>query len=270
MCNDSGVDFRHIDIGRQRRQYLLAEPPGQPTRLILCLHGSRSSATSQARLSRMGTVAVADGALVAFPQAVQPAGRGYEWNFDADTAYLSGLVDDLCGRYSIGSGQVCISGMSGGARMSSHFASIRPDAVSLVGAVAGMRAPSTSQPATRMSSRPVRILAFHGTADRINPYAGSGTARWNESVPDAAQQWAAANGADPNPTVEQLSTHVTRTTYGLDGAANGVVLWTVSGGGHTWPGTRLGPLLRLILGHTTTEIDATALIVNDGRQRLPA
>jgi polyhydroxybutyrate depolymerase len=266
MCNDSRVDFHHIDITGQRRKYLLAEPPRRPTRLILCLHGTRSTATDQARLSRMATVTVAANALVAFPQASRPAGRGYEWNLDADTAYLSRLIDDLCERHSIGTGQVCISGMSGGARMSSHFASQRPDAISLVGAVAGLRAPSAPQPATPASARPVRILAFHGTADRINPYDGAGTSRWNESVPDAAQRWAVANGADPNPTHLEISKHVTRTTYGHDGAANGVVLWTIRGGGHTWPGTRLGPLVGLILGHTTTEIDATALIINNGRQ----
>jgi hypothetical protein len=69
-----------------------------------------------------------------------------------------------------------------------------------------------------------------------------------------------ANGADPTPISVEISEHVTRTTYGDDGAPNGVVLWTIRGGGHTWPGTRLGPLVRLILGHTTTEVDATALI----------
>ena len=36
---------------------------------------------------------------------------------------------------------------------------------------------------------PLRVVAFHGTADRLNPFAGSGTERWNESVPDAAAAW---------------------------------------------------------------------------------
>ena len=31
---------------------------------------------------------------------------------------------------------------------------------------------------------------FHGTADRLNPVAGAGAERWNESVPDAAAAWA--------------------------------------------------------------------------------
>lgn len=253
------MDVRHLDIDGQRREYLIAEPTGQPTRLVLSLHGTRSSAARQARLSRM---TAAGGAAVAFPQAIQPAGGGYEWDLDTDMAYLSRLIDELSERYSIGRDQVGLSGMSGGARMSSHFASIRPDAVGLVGAVAGLRAPS--EPATAAASMPVRILAFHGTADRINPYAGGRTARWHESVPDAAARWAHANGADPNPTVAEVSRHVTKTTYGPDGAANGVVLWTVRGGGHTWPGSRLGLLLGLLLGRTTTEIDATAIIMSDG------
>ena len=56
--------------------------------------------------------------------------------------------------------------------MACHFAAARSDVVRAVGAVAGLRAPRT-----RSLSQPVPIIAFHGTADRINPYGGSGTAR---------------------------------------------------------------------------------------------
>jgi poly(3-hydroxybutyrate) depolymerase len=38
------------------------------------------------------------------------------------------------------------------------------------------------------------------------------------------------------------------------------VLWTALGAGHTWPGSQLGLGLRLLLGRTTREIDATAEI----------
>jgi poly(3-hydroxybutyrate) depolymerase len=41
-----------------------------------------------------------------------------------------------------------------------------------------------------------------------------------------------------------------------------VMLWTVSGGGHTWPGSPLGLLLRVLLGKTTTEIDATQILLS--------
>ena len=59
--------------------------------------------------------------------------------------------------------------------------------------MAGLRSPGVPV------HRPVPILSFHGTNDRINPYAGSGTQRCNESVPDAARAWALANGITAPP-----------------------------------------------------------------------
>jgi hypothetical protein len=64
----------------------------------------------------------------------------------------------------------------------------------------GSRAPgSNPDPA----SHPLRVVAFHGTADRLNPFAGSSTERWDESVPDAAAAWARALGLPSEPTVRR-------------------------------------------------------------------
>jgi polyhydroxybutyrate depolymerase len=121
----------------------------------------------------------------------------------------------------------------------------------MVGAVGGLRAP------VRRPSRPVPILAFHGTADRINPFNGGGNPRWVESVPDAARAWAEANGQPAQPTTTATTAKLTRTTYGTNGGPGEVTLWTSAGAGHTWPGAHLGLFLRLFLGRTTTEIDAS-------------
>jgi len=250
------ASWQTVEIDGRQRDYLLAEPAGAPRAVILSLHGTRSEARGQVRLTRLDGTAVEAGAVAVFPQAVSPIGRGYEWDREADLPFLSRLVDELLARYPSVGGRVVLTGMSGGARMSCHFASLRPELVSLVGAVAGLRAPSRTTLST-----PVPVYAFHGTSDRINPYRGSGTARWDESVPDAAMQWTIANGAGREPVISQVGPHVTRSSYGADGAPNEVVLWTVRGGGHTWPGSPLGLLLRLFLGKTTTEIDATALIL---------
>jgi polyhydroxybutyrate depolymerase len=244
-----------IEVGRDRRGFLLAMPSGPARAIILSLHGTRSRAREQARLSRLDSLGAQAGAVVAFPEAIRPIGRGYEWDHDGDLTYLSTLVDHLAARFPSAGGGVCMTGMSGGARMSCRFASHRPEVVKMVGAIAGLRAPDASK------DRPVPILAFHGTADRINPYDGSGTARWNESVPDAARQWAVANGADSQPATVDVSTHVSQTRLGTPGAPNEVVLFTVKGGGHTWPGSPLGVIGWLFLGKTTTEIDATQQIL---------
>jgi polyhydroxybutyrate depolymerase len=103
------------------------------------------------------------------------------------------------------------------------------------------------------------MIAFHGVADRINPYAGGRSDRWSESVPDAARAWAAANGVENMKTVTELSPALTNITYGHATPAE-VTLWTFKNAGHTWPGHPGGFLLRLLLGRTSTEVDATGEI----------
>jgi polyhydroxybutyrate depolymerase len=246
-----------LRVGGVDRRYLLAVTAGQnpSPSIVLSLHGTRSTADGQARLSRFTRVAPTS--VVVFPQAIAPVGRGYEWDHDRDLEFLHLLISELLARYGSADGRVGLTGMSGGARMSCRFAAAEPELVRMVGAVAGLRAPAAGAPL----ARPVPVLAFHGTSDRINPYAGSGTARWDESVPAAAERWAQANGLPPEPSDTAVGQSLTRRTYGPPGGPGEVTLWTVGGGGHTWPGTRLGLVLRLVLGKTTTEIDASAEIM---------
>jgi polyhydroxybutyrate depolymerase len=194
---------RSIKVSGLARSYLLAEPAGAATGLVLSLHGSRSSADRQARLSGLAAFAETAGAVVAFPEAALPLGAGYQWDLGGDLEFLAVLVAELVERYHPPHGRAAMTGMSGGARMSCRFAAAEAGMVSMVGAVGGVRAP-VGHP-----QRPVPVLAFHGTADRINPYAGSGTGRWVESVPDAVRAWGRANGHPGPPAVVQMSSTLT-------------------------------------------------------------
>jgi polyhydroxybutyrate depolymerase len=251
----TSLERHSIILDGHRREFLLGQPAGRPSAVVLSLHGSRSGADGQVRLSRMDRLTGVDSVVVAFPQAVVRSGFGFEWDHEADTPFLARLAAELLERYPTPHGHVTVAGMSGGARMACHFAARHAEMVAAVGAVAGLRAPRGAAP-----SRPVPMLAFHGLADRVNPYAGSGTDRWDESVPDAARGWAQANGLPVEPTVVAASGTLTRTTYGEPGEPGEVTLWTSRDAGHTWPGGRLGFFLRLLLGRTSTEIDATAEI----------
>ena len=84
--------------------------------------------------------------------------------------------------------------------------------------------------------------------DRINPYGGGPTARWGESVLDAASAWARANGHSPEPERAEFTPSLTRLSYGPLDDPGAVTLWVCDGAGHTWPGTRLTLGLRLFLG----------------------
>jgi len=130
----------------------------------MSLHGTRSTAEGQARLPGFQQLAQTASAVVVFPQAIEPIGTGYEWDPTQDVDYLGGLATELLSRDRTQHGRVLLMGMSGGARMSGLFATVHPDLVQPVGAVAGLRAPGGPV------HRSVTILAFHGTKDGLNPY----------------------------------------------------------------------------------------------------
>ncbi len=197
-------------------------------RIVLCLHGSRSTATRQAWFSGMGGLAPG-GVAVVFPQGVVPASRGYEWDHERDLSYIATVIDEVRAEIGAPASHVCLAGMSGGARMSCYYAATRAEEIAAVAAVAGLRAPQLPP------ARPVPVIAFHGLADRINPYTGGRSDRWRESVPDAARAWAASNGVENTKTVSEPSPTLTKTSYGETTPAE-VTLWTFKTAGQTWPG----------------------------------
>jgi polyhydroxybutyrate depolymerase len=253
---------RHaIQFGAATRSVLVAAPSADPVAIVLSLHGSGSTPERQAQLSRMTSLADA-GVLVAFPQGSLPRRSGREWDLEADVAFVDAVVDYLLEKFHLKGVPLCLSGMSGGARMASRFSASGRHPVQVLGAVAGLRDPAVD----RLGS-PVRVLAFHGTRDRMNPYAGGNTTRWNESVLDAAAAWARANGHSSDPDRTEITDAVTRLSYGAQDDPNSVTLWVCAGAGHTWPGTRLPLFIRLFLGRVSYDVDATTEIFRALQQR---
>ena len=243
-----------IQVDGVARRFLLAEPSRPPSIIVLSLHGSRSGPEGQARLSHMASL-TDHGAVVCFPQGSLQSGSGSEWDLVGDDRFLRATVSTLQDQYPMATPQVCVAGMSGGARMASRFASMHPDKVMVLGAVAGLRAPLRPN-----LEGPVRVLAFHGTSDRINPVGGGTTDRWNESVVEAARAWAQANGHPGEAEHVAVGPTLTRFNFGAEGDPGAVTLWVCKGAGHTWPGSKLPIFLRLFLGRTSFEVDATAEI----------
>ena len=238
-----------VSVDGVSRAYFSRGAAAASAGMILCLHGSRSTAARQAWFSGMDSLR-SDGLAVVYPQAEVAAGRGYAWDHERDLAYLAAVVEQVRADQGAATSPVFLAGMSGGARMACTYATARAGEVAAVAAVAGLRSPEV-RPA-----RPVPIVAFHGLADRINPYLGGRGDRWRESVPEAAAAWAAANGVEASPASTEPGPGLTKLTYG-EGTPGEVTLWTFKHAGHTWPGRPVGPLLRLLLGRTSTEVDAT-------------
>jgi polyhydroxybutyrate depolymerase len=239
--------------------------------LVLNMHGSGSTAAQQQIFSGMDATADADHFIVAYPQGLIPDRSGYDWNVPGeplvggravpahaanDVEFLTGLVGVLEQRYCINPARVYASGFSGGARTASQLACDSSNVFAAVAVVSGLRRP-TPCPTTR----PIAILAFHGTADPVDPYNGHGEAYWTYSVPQAAAYWAAQDGCSKTPTTSKPDRTVTLTDYTSCRAGVAVELYTIAGEGHEWPGgPTLPPLYTSVLGPQTTAINANAVM----------
>src|SRR6266571_2082073 len=109
--------------------------------------------------------------------------------------------------------------------------------------------------------RPVPMIAFHGTADAAAPYKGGFS--WVapqrfQGVRAFTASWARRNRCGTNPVDSVVATDVTRLEYTKCADDAAVVLYTIKGGGHTWPGGK--PLPEWFVGPTSTSIDATSLM----------
>jgi polyhydroxybutyrate depolymerase len=238
--------------------------------LVLNLHGSESTASAEEKFSGMDATADADHFIVAYPQAQIPAGTGYDWNIPgepmvngkfppasapSDVAFLTTLVRDLAGRYCIDLSQVYATGVSGGGRMASQLACDASSVFAAIGAVAGLRYPSLCP-----ASRPVPVIAFHGTADAIDPFDGGGLGYWTYSVPTAAHLWAGHDHCAASPQTTAVRGYRLTTYAGCSGGTQ-VELYAITGEGHEWPGGPAMPsMITSVLGPQSDAIDADAVM----------
>ncbi|MEU6727546.1 hypothetical protein ABZ917_27910 [Nonomuraea wenchangensis] len=258
-----------------RRTFLLAVPKGKgPHPVLLDLHGLGSDAAQESFYSRLAVEGPRRGYVVATPQAAD--GR-MGWTLPGtsgpdDAGFLAALLDRLESGLCVDRGRAFAAGMSYGAAMSAALICALDGRLAGVGAVGGL---SVARPCDR--PLPTTLLAFHGTADRAVPYRGghpfpdaTGALRALADlvvlppVERAAGDWARALGCSGRATTRP-ATGVRLRTWTSCPAGATVRLYTLDGGGHTWPGSVEVPRL----GATARNLDATALIL-DAFDRTPA
>jgi polyhydroxybutyrate depolymerase len=108
----------------------------------------------------------------------------------------------------------------------------------------------------------VPIIAFHSTDDPVNPYAhdpARSPAYWTYGVDEAVRRWTDRLGCSAPAALEQISAGITRITHASCRARARIVLYRLSGTGHTWPGSAFA--FPDHLGRTEDAISATRLIL---------
>jgi polyhydroxybutyrate depolymerase len=262
------ADGRIVSGGRTR-SYLLYVPdsydPATPAPLVISIHGFAEWPAHQRQISRWNDLADRHGFIV-----VYPAGTGFprRWRTSGhgqtpaeamqDVTFIADLIDALAGRYNVDRTRIYANGLSNGGGMSYLLACRLADRIAAVGSVAGAYLCPVEACRPR---RPVPFIAFHGTADPIVPYHGGPSAFFHlpfPAVPGWIAAWASRSGCDATPVPLPGRGEVSGLQYtGCQGGAD-VVFYTIEGGGHAWPGS--DPMPRFIVGHTTQDIDATAVM----------
>lgn len=258
----------------QKREYLLYVPRSynraKPTSLVISLHAAALWPATQREASHWNRVADENGFIVVYPSGTTLSGGGTgvlpfrvwklrpEADASANVRFISELIDTLEAAYNIDPTRIYANGFSNGGAMAFALSCRLSHRIAAVGTVS---AAQDQRPWSWCAdSRPVPLINFHGTADLV-PYNGGrvwASPRPFPSVLTWTADWARRNRCGPNPIESAVAADVTRLEYTncADNAA--VVLYTVRGGGHSWPGGK--PLPKWIVGTTTRSIDATSLM----------
>jgi polyhydroxybutyrate depolymerase len=269
-----GAGQTRVDLGD--RWYLRHVPPAHdgttPVPLVLDLHGYAEGATLHTAFSGLGPYGDEKGFVTVTPQ-----GRGAVPRWDAavdteDTTFLEAVLDDAERALCIDLDRVYVAGMSMGAFMTSALVCTDADRFAAAAPVAGIRDVKGCAP-----SRPVPVVAFHGTDDQIVAYDGGygpgvanlpngagGTigpgavdaTKDEPSIEEITAAWAGRNRCKDDPSSDLVAADVTLLSWSCPRGAE-VELYRVEGGGHSWPGSALSRSAEQIVGHTTMSISAT-------------
>lgn len=228
--------------------------------VLVLLHPRDETPEQIANIADVGRLAAEAGVWVLVPEGV-----GRTWNdrhaldFVDDVGFLSALLDAVLPIHALDARRVYLAGFSNGGYMAERYACDRAERVA---GIATVGAPLRDSVGARCAlSLPMPVVQFHGTEDLVVPYP---TLLLRSGAVDGARYWAERAGCAPGSAVETVlpnreSPDQTRVRLSRHGACTTGVetrLYTIEGGGHTWPGSPHALYLAL-LGRTTGDVDAT-------------
>ncbi|MDU0313383.1 PHB depolymerase family esterase [Phycicoccus sp. M110.8] len=234
--------LRTLASGGRERTYQLHLPDGyRPDRawpVVLVFHGRGNTGVGTEAFSGLDNLP----AVVAYGNGVVGTGSGERQAWEGapyaaegvdDVRYTADLLDTLESDLCVDTRRVYATGKSNGAGFTGILACELSDRIAAIAPVSGAFY-GTGHP-TCTPTRPVPVIDFHGTGDVTIPYAGDAD-RGLPAIPDWVAAWAARNGCQAGPLVEDTAPDVTTSRWVGCRAGAEVTHVAVLGGGHTWPG----------------------------------
>ncbi len=238
------LSFGGADYG-----YGVHMPPGydaaKRTPLVLNWHGYTSNAAQQEAFSGFNTVGDEEGFIVVYPNSPDASWNGGTCCSSTrdDVGFARALVADISSKACIDAKRVYSTGMSNGGFMSFRLGCEAADLFAAVAPVAGKIGVAGCRP-----SRPIPLLAIHGTSDTLVPYGTGGLSADMLTVPDTAKKWAELDGCTKGPDKVLEEGNARCEAWSGCGGDATVTLCTVEGGGHCWPGQSFCPFTNVPSG----------------------
>ena len=237
-----GVLGEWVRSGGYNRTYVLHLPPsyehGEPAPLLILFHGAGDTGAGFRATVAMDRPADDAGFITVYPDGLDGV-----WSAD-DLHFVRTLIVHLSEGLSIDPQRMYVAGFSSGALLCHYLAcamSTELAGVASVGATMKLSIASNCRPVLG-----VPIIFIHGTADPGFPWDGASTGDdVNLSMSQTISTWTSLNQCPNDPIVQTLpdsvadGTHVQIDLYESCRDGSEVVLYSVYGGGHTWPGSPL-------------------------------
>jgi polyhydroxybutyrate depolymerase len=249
---------RPFASGSVHSSYLLSLPrhyrAHHPYHLVLLFYGFASNPAQFSELTNLPIRGAAGGDIVVVPHTT---GTESEWQFSgsgSDAVLIEALVGSLEQSYCVDRHAVFATGFSAGAAFTIIYACSHPGQIAAIATVA--------VDFQLGCTRPLPILAFHGTADPEVPYQNAAVGLSLPGVKVRGTQlnmgdWARLDHCAASPRTERIGSQVREQRWTGCTKGTSVTLFSIAGGGHTWPGAdpHKG------FGLTTQQVNATTQIL---------
>lgn len=177
-----------------------------PHALILSFHGYDSSNLEEERISKLNFISDENSVIVVYPQGTKGVLAARGWNTGHhptitvnDVLFVSNLLNKLQSNLCIDPKKIFVTGFSNGGGFVGKLACKMSNRIAAFAPISGSYVTAFS---TCTAARPVSILEFHGTVDKINPYGGMSSLK-EYSTQFWLSTWAKKDGCAEKPVVSR-------------------------------------------------------------------
>lgn len=266
------LNYKFLQVNNHKRswwEYVPVQCANRPCPLLLAFHGLENSGDRLDDVTGFVNLSEKRKFIIVYPESLQS-----KWSSGADElSYVDNLLQEIKSRMKIDEQKIFAVGFSVGGSFVYRLACERSSVFAGIATV--MANMESSLPDSCKPERPVPVINFVGTADRIMPMDG-GEIKTNLgfkklghvlSTNETLNFWIRRNQCSPKPIVADVKdddkkddTHAVLEKYENCSKGANIYRWVIGDGGHVWPSP--SAKTRALQGKVSREINASDEILN--------